>query len=99
MAKLTRDNGDRSTYVPQLLSGEVFDQAADQGTFSHFRGPDNNNHNWRGFQRSPVYKGDVMLFGLHVLSPKETNTGGVVSHRLGHYHIFISLVYWTLVRG
>lgn len=68
-AQLTGDDGDRSTDVPQLLPGEVFDQAADKGAFSHLGGPDNYNHNWRGFQRSPVHEGDVMFFGLYVLSP------------------------------
>lgn len=70
-AKLTRDNGHRSTYVTQLLPCEVFDQAADQGAFSHLGGPNDNNNNWWWLQWRPVYKWDVMLFGLYVLGPEK----------------------------
>jgi len=69
-ARPTGDDGHGSTDVAELLPGEVFDQAADQGAFPHFGGPDYYNYNWRGFQGSPVYKGDVVLFGLYVLGPK-----------------------------
>lgn len=57
------------------MSGEVFDQAADQGALSHLGGANYNNHNWGGFQWSAVNYGDVMFFGLYVLGPKEKYTG------------------------
>lgn len=73
-AQLTRDNGYRSAYLPKLLSGEVFDQAADQGALSHLRGADYDNHNWGRFQGSAVDYWDVMFFGLYVLGPEDKYT-------------------------
>lgn len=78
LSQLTRDDGDRSTDVPQLLPGEVFDQAADQSGLSHLGGADDDNHNGRRFQRSPVHQGDVVFFGFYVLSPERKSTGGEV---------------------
>lgn len=66
---LTRNDSYRSTYVCELLPGEVFDQAADQGAFPDLRGANNDNHNWRRFQGSPVYNRHVVFFGFYVLGP------------------------------
>lgn len=67
--QFTRDNGHRSTDVPQLLSCEVLDQAADQGALSNFWRSDNHNDDRRRLQRRPVHQRDVMFFGLYVLGP------------------------------
>lgn len=67
--ELTRNDSYRSTYVCELLPGEVFDQAADQGAFPDLRGANNDNHNWRRLQGSPVYNRHVVFFGFYVLGP------------------------------
>lgn len=93
----TRDDGYRSTYVPKLLPGEVFNQAADQGAFPHLGGPNDYNHNWRGFEWSPVYKGDVVLFGLYILSPTHKYIQRVVSYSFLFYSHFRTTQEFTIM--